>query len=353
MNQLIEAIASDLNINKYNNELDIQYYNRLLYCAIHTWIYANTTPEIRVKDEERQIDVDIMSIIHSVVRVLDDFLVLFPQCRNYFLLSKNDKQISSAAVISRLISKLYLYNAIGKTTKRRYANIPQVYCDFSHLYLERGGNSFQVCKNENLFYTGIGRWHFKQTDSIEKRCKTLKFGFHNVPIIEWIQQLHNNSLWRTQSISPKTLIYISCCSSHSFRNWEVYKDSLVPKSNYTIIRDEYYRYYLCRYNAGEIEISDLNEWYVSNYEINRILFGLDLINNKPSQFPFCDLGDRIHLKLYSSLPVYEQAILAYSGWPNESIDDMFNYIIDIRTWPIVKSHMERIGIVLIKEKSNG
>lgn len=353
MNRLIEAIATDLNTKKYEHETESQYHNRLMYCAIHAWIYANAVSDIRVNGEEKPIDVDIMSIMYGVARVLDDYLILFPNSKEFFLSTVRDKQISPYAAISMLLHQLYLCNAIGKTSARRYSNIPLITNDFNPLYLERGGNNFLVCKDNNLFYAGIGRWYTEKPENIESTCEPIVFGFNNIPINKWILQIGNNSQWSKQRIGANVFIYIPCGRAHGLKHWRPYKETLVSKFYFSIIRDEFYRFFLCRNNNGIIEISVLNDWYNHSREIHRMLFGLDYLHKKPPQYAYNDFGDSIRLRLYSYLPPYEQAIISYCGWPENHADDKFNYTIDIRTWAIVKQALEKLGIVLYKENSNG
>lgn len=91
---ILIKIGKDLNISKYNVELDEQYICRILYSALGFWFRTIATTHKKIEGEtSKNIS---KSYMHRRLReVLDAYLSIYPAAGTYFGGEREDDPISS------------------------------------------------------------------------------------------------------------------------------------------------------------------------------------------------------------------------------------------------------------------
>lgn len=100
--KVIHAMAVDMGISKYENEHETQYYNRVLYSAMSSWIKAAALDQPVTSEQRNNLGVSRRHIFDKCAAILNEMLKRFPESKTWFESEKTEES-PIALLLSRLL----------------------------------------------------------------------------------------------------------------------------------------------------------------------------------------------------------------------------------------------------------
>lgn len=108
-----------------------------------------------------------------------------------------------------------------------------------------------------------------------------------------------------------------------------------------------HEYYLFRKSEGDQwENARFPDYYKEHGEHRRIMLAQRFEAGNPMNAQYKDYGNVCLLRLYCRIPLQQETQIRLYGWPVNTYEDMFNYIIPKQVWPIVKDICRELYIEL-------
>lgn len=328
-NELIKQLSTDLKISFFKYESEESFYSRLIYSALSDWM------KMCILDRTNEKHVDCKSKSYIRIRceeILQDFLRIFPECRDYFYKNSDNNENHPINVLRNkmivnmeLIYKsgnIYLPKGIIQSINPNYSRILGI----DGMRKKSHGITKLV---NNIEEKAIEKIPFDDCDDFYKVLfKNIKWEpFNDYSIIE---VLDPNS-----TISP----YKSWKDVYVMDEYEVYLSKIE-------INPTQKEYFWIKKDNNSILISKINEYYVLHQEIRRFILWQRKKHNCPIALKYQTDGNYTAITFFAQIPLREQNILDTYGWPKDYIQNKFGYIFSNDIWAEIKNMLVDLNFEL-------
>ncbi|MCF6465582.1 hypothetical protein [Clostridium sp. Cult2] len=344
---IVRKISSDLNINKYNNESNEEYGNRLIYTAFAAWArtlvlgksYTDLYYEAKYVNANYH-NVDIMHIQVRLTQIAYGFLMSIPHSKDWFINSSIEDQCSDLAstIIENLI---FCYELSKLNDSRRLTNSPIRHANFKNNQLVLGGEQWKI-SGKKLTSVGLGRWI--QTVKLTENYKEI-FNIPKYSSDEYYNTLVESAFWKESNLNGRYKIFKVGTNFFYYKAWQDLNISKIPQGISLLKNIEVDGgYILVKKNKDAVSTARLDKWYYDENEIYRIMYVLDSYNETPATFQVEIYDNYVILHCHSKLPNPEMRILLMSSWPKRFYNDIFYRIIPRFLWNDIEDMLVNLGI---------
>lgn len=334
-NEILVAMASDMNITKYESESDAQHIQRVLYSALACWVKAAALD--RDMSEPAASGASKKHIKEKCTQILKVALDRVPEARGYFY--PEDAPYDSVTVVrKRLVQNGDIVN-IGFDTDMTLVP-PSV--------IPLNSNTVQVIGDffgNGIFYSGISA--LRTTNSSVNR--------ENSDIATWLQNYCNSAWWEPGAITNDSTEYFNY--GKQIRNnsycWQPTPVDYLQKIRFLriTINKGMYEYYIEKEKGGSVFHHKIDPFMVEMKEHRRIMLALRKMANNAPILKLTKYNDHVKLNLWVNLPSKELTFLESYGWPSRHINDMLEWQIPKCLEDNVKTIFANLGINV--EEING
>ena len=344
---LTSTLISDLMINHFKDELDSDYYDRLIYTAGSCWIrnmlLDNSLSNILADDKALVNGVSRLHLSERLTKVIFGIISVIP-C-DYKRNKINDEDyllLRSKEIANSIIDKMkncYEISELGE----RIITTPVQRLRFNTKSLVLGGNAAK--RTDTLIFTGIGKW-----DDANENDRSYIEAW-NIPSdhSNYLKMLTDNVSWKTNIMPDNVMIYKYHNNgygiSETFWNGNIKGLStglhLGKTGSY-----ENTKLYLINKDDSDIKIALLNEWYYYTKEYMRIVYASANMQGFYPRISVHIEEDHVELTPNCILPYSEERIVQLSSWETINNDGKTIQIIPLEIWNEISQIFINLGISL-------
>lgn len=344
--KLLNTIENDLRINRFIDELESDYYQRIIYSVGASWaktlVFGNSYSDDKSDDDF--VNTDIMYIEVHLSKVLLSFLKSFDIDSKWLGYEDEFDYISQARVLaSHIVDEvIYSYN-LAKVNSRRITPVESSLIKYSdNIFLVKG----HLFKEKNVFSVGVSQW---------KIDENINNYFVDSKIIEvlgkdYYKVMNDEFIWKKSNLKGNYLVFKTGSKGAYSRCWKPI-DIKKINQNINILKnpDEFNGgYFLIKKINNELYVSDLDPWYIEKKEIYRILYSLNYNNGTPAEFRIEKRIDHVLIRFSSALPEHENRLIKSCSWPYMNYDNKYFRIVPKFLWEIVEKQLCNMGIKLVE-----
>lgn len=340
---LFSTLKRDLNIKKFQNEIDSEYCNRIIYTAGACWVRSLLLDKSLSNISDSDIDIvygvgklhiseRLTKIIYSLIRILPCDYKRNNIENDDYLLTK------SKEVADDIIRKMkYCYEISDVDGRFLTTNVQRL--GFNNKALILGGNEYQ--SNGSFIFTGIGKWN-----TISEKDKS----YHelwDIPEshIEYLKSLINNVPLKETDIPDDILIYKYHNNGYGIKDnfWSNQRINKLSSGVY-IGKTEDGKLYLINKVNNEIRSALLNEWYLDTRNYMRIIYASANMQGYIPSVTVHIEADHVELSPNCILPKPENRIIQLSSWEVSDSNNKTIKIIPIEIWNEISEIFINLGI---------
>ena len=333
---MIERIASDLGIQKYDSEELARYRCRVIYSSISCWIKTVALDRPIINDD----DVSGVSRRHLLERchlVLDKLIEIFPETSGWFY--PDDREDDPVALIrTRLLNHGDLLNS-GYETKLALSSylVMPISASIDVVYgktLEKG-----------LVYSGISTIRYNENANFHNEYEYVDC---------WFKTFLNEVWWSSSFPDSERLQYFNPTIKvrNNYSAWQNSIGTIIEGVVLarTELSNNRYNYYLIRPKANLIH--KIDPFLQEQQYHRRIMYALRSIADNGIAATIRTYSDHTKIHLNAILPTKENSLLENYAWPVNNISDKLEWEMSNSMWGCIKPNLESLGIQF-KEVSNG
>ncbi|MDQ2085214.1 hypothetical protein RBH29_02030 [Herbivorax sp. ANBcel31] len=346
---LIKKISSDLNIIKFKKETLEEYGNRLIYSALCEWarvqLLGKSYTDISCEREINELDchdIDIMHVQSNLAKVADG-LLLSISCSDMWIKSDLHEEKASK-LASKIIKDLIFCNEISQLIDvRRLIISPKRTAAFSKYKLILGGADIDYM-SEKICCVGMGRW--KQNLNSSENYKKI-FMLSEYSAKEYFEKLIINAIWEEKTLDGIYLILSLKQRGWYSKTWIDCNISKLPEG-VSLLKNKDFNggYFLIRNDSRGIKVARIDQWYIDEKELCRIIYSMGCYNSLPAVFNAEICEDHIVLHCNSMLPNTERRLLLMFSWPWRNYNDIHYRIVPKFLWNELKNILNNLGIMI-------
>lgn len=339
--ELKRQMSCDLNIFRYENELSIEYNQRLIYSGLASWVRSLICGN-SISDLTENVDKkfpDIMYVQSNLAKVAEAFLKSFDIDDTW--IEAEDGQSKANLLAGEIIQEMIYLNEIAEINGRQLAPVPiknYSYKGWTHCY---GNDTF----DRKCMTLGLSQWANKEIDGAEEKKRIICIKGN-----EYIEYMIACFEWSNARLQGEYELF-RVGSEHRYSKAWIPFDDWKLQDGLHLLRDAHNfepGYTLLRKDGNKLSTSSLDPWYVESREIYRIIYALNLFNGTPAKFRMKDMGDYFVLFYPSRLPEEENKLLFSLSWPYSSYQDKFARIFPKQVMEFVIEEIENIGAYIGK-----
>ncbi|GKX31360.1 hypothetical protein SH1V18_38400 [Vallitalea longa] len=343
--KLIRILARDLKVNRFTDESECEYNERLIYSAGAAWaktlVYGRSYADSKLSDSF--INTDIMYIETHLSKVLEAYLRCFDINLDWIKsTSASGYEGRARALASQIIKEvMYTYN-LAQILSRRITSVKTSFYKYAdNLYLIRGN----VLNEKNVYSVGVAQW--RKDDNLEDYMIDRKI--INVAGKDYYSIMDKEFNWKDSDLNDNYLIFKLGYKGGYSKCWKPIKLNEIPLGISIIRLANAYNggYILVKKNKGKLRIVELEPWYIEQKEIYRILYALNYKNGTPAEFKVKKKDDYYILRCSGGIPSYEDRIITCCSWPYMTFNNKYLRIIPCFLWEVVEKQINKLGIKLV------
>ena len=334
MSTMINKIASDLGIYRFENEQMNNFKCRVIYSAMSSWIKAIAMDHPVGSKENHLSGVSRKHIYERGNTVLQSFTRMYPEIKRWFE-TEPDAENPVELLRSRLINHGDLLNE-GFDTNLALSVL------YSKQFISFYETVYGAILSNDIEYSGIATL----------RKNSNKIRIENVENAgEWLDGFIRKIWWSSVSEQQTDWMYFDP-TSKSKNNYLAWSYS-IPSNNKNlvlarnIINKNEYEYYLLKPSNNLMHRIDPflkgQGYHISIMYALRDLEGNNVTANVKV------FNDHIHLKLNTHLPMKVRLMLESYAWPENHINDKLCWIMYDYVWNYIKPHLEMIGLQIVED----
>lgn len=331
--RILHAMAVDLGIFKYENESKSQYYNRVIYSAMASWIKAVALDQPLTSGQRDNPGVSRRHISDKCTAILNEMLKRFPESELWFE-SEKTQESPIAFLLSRLL---------------QHGDILQVGFETNLILAGRNeiilSNRIKCRKGEVLaegtFYSGIAILQKAQKGEIlEQEAVT--------EATVWFEDYIKSAWWKETEIDDNVQYFNARKrTKNNHLCWQTERPEPV-KGVWLIRRTIYkngYEYFLMRKDEGLYK-HQIDSFLQEMGEHRRFMIVMRYMADNAVPVHAERFSDHISLKLRIHLPQKESRLLETYAWPHNVATDRLEWDMDEDVWRFIKPHLYNLGLIL-------
>ncbi|MFA9423138.1 MAG: hypothetical protein ACERLG_06150 [Sedimentibacter sp.] len=343
--KLIKTLARDLKVNRFTDESECEYNQRLIYSAGAAWaktlVYGHSYTDSKSNDSF--INTDIMYIETHLSKVLEAYLRCFDINVDWIeSISDSEYEGRAQALASQIIKEVvYTYNLTTILSRRITTVQIESYKYTDNLYLIRGNS----LNEKSVYSVGVAQW--KKEDNVEGYMIDRKIV--NVSGKDYYRVMDEEFDWKESDLNGNYLIFKLGSKGAYSKCWKPINLNEIPQG-ISIIRlanDYNGGYILVKKNKDKLRIVNLEPWYIEQKEIYRILYALNYENGTSAEFNVKKKDDYYILRCMGGIPTYEDRIITCCSWPYMTFNNKYSRIVPSFLWEIVEKQINELGIKLV------
>lgn len=345
---------SDLSMERFQDEPDNDYFNRLIYtagcCWVRNMLLDNSLSNI-YDDEKAKVNivngVSKRHLSERLAKILFGLISIIPCDYNRDRVNEENYLMAKSSNLAKdIINNMKKYYEVSELDDR-IVTTPIQRLKFNNKTLVIGGN--EAKRRDNLILTGIGKW-----DNVEENDK-LYNEVWNIPSnhSEYLKLLTDNVTWKIDTIPDDLAIY------NYHNNGYGISEPFWSKTEINRLNNGLYlgktgnvkncKLYLIKKNHSETQIAKLNEWYYRTKEYMRIIYASA---NKQGFCPRISAhiaSDHVEIIPNCTLPQAEYRVIQLSSWTITDSNNKTIHIIPLEIWKEISQIFLNLGIG-IKER---
>lgn len=339
-NEMIVAIAADLNIRQFASENRSQFINRLLYSAMACWIKAAALDRLVSFHADLDQGISRRHILERCDNILAEMLCRFPTSKPWFETGPGNEG-AIQLLRSRLIRHGDLLN-VGFQTNLTLAPEsviplnPDLECGRGYLL------------NPFFSYSGIAMIRGRQTEYyFDESDRT--------DSCEWLKNYIKSAWWKPANL-PEDIEYFNPFRKvrSNYGCWQdvppaPVEDIIFARHTTRLTPTEY----LLIKPGENAQLHRIDPFFRETGEYRRFQFALRKVVGNDLAADVKIYQDHIHLKLSFYLPEWENRLLESFSWPCSSVSDKLEWDMPPLVWPYIKTHLEKLGIAVREEIPDG
>lgn len=338
--EMIGAMATDLNVRQFANESNSQFINRLLYSAMACWIKAAALDRSVSFHPDADQGIGRRHIFERCDSILAGMLQRFPVSKPWFETDPGNER-AVQLLRSRLIRHGDLLN-VGFQTKLTLAPqmvtplAPGLECGKGHIL------------DSSFSYSGIAMIRKRQTE-----CRFEEDD--RVDSFEWLKNYIKSAWWKPAGLLEDVEYFNPLRKVRS--NYGCWQDVppapvegiVFARHTANLLPSEY----LLIKPGENTKLHRIDSFLRETGEYRRFQFALRKAvgNNLAADTKI--YGDHIQLKLRFHLPEQENRLLESFAWPCCSVSDKLEWNMVPSIWPYIQIYLEKLGIVVREETMDG
>ena len=336
--RILYAMASDLGIDRFENESEMGYCSRVLYSAMASWVKAAALDRPVTSIQGDVPGVSRRHIFDKCTTVLNEMLKRYPESRPWFEMEPETG------------------NPIGVLQGRliRHGDLLQV--GFGTNLILAGSSQMPLSGNvecrkgeillQDTYYSGIAMLQKIQESII----------FKPEPVTDvtgWFEDFVHFAWWKTEGID-KDVQYFNAYkkSKNNHSCWQSERPKPVEGIWFARrnICQNGYEYYLLRQDEYLYE-HRVDPFLQKVSEHRRFMMAMRHMAGNDVPIDVYHYTDHVLVKLRIHLPQKENSLLETFAWPHNSITDKLEWDMGELVWEFVKPHLCGLGIKLIEERT--
>lgn len=330
MNRVVDAIASDLQIEKAAFENDSQFFSRVIYSAMAQWVKEITLQNCA--EQSPNYSCSKATVTRQSAEILGTLLDVVPESKPWFA---NLELLD----VSRMIRE-GLEN-VGDLVDSGFDNKITV-CNNTRLCISNE-NAIMLGKymGGNRSASGLGL--ISGCSGIEKTAAHTRFD----PESRRIYELNTKNGDRVSDIEEYEVFDPTIKKQALSECWRDISTRL--KAGEYIIRKKQMHgpgtyLYLCVYNSGLMKVSVFDNYLVTSKDYRLHYLKQRYEAGNPVVARLNSSGPYYKLDLFTRLPAFEEEILNYLSWPIDSITNRNNRLLSSRTKGYIEKLLNNIYI---------
>lgn len=334
MNSIIDKMAADLGIYRYNDEKITAFKCRVIYSAMSSWIKAIAMDQPIGSKENHLSGVSRRHIYERGNAVLESLIKMNPETSPWFAVEDTEEP-PIVIIRNRLLNHGDLLNE-GFTTNLALSisHRKQFISGYDTVYGEVLG--------KNIIYSGVSALCNNNEKKQVDVCESSE---------EWLNVFLKKIWWSPVPSEMNELMYFNPVHK-SRNNYSAWNNSTPQLSDEIIlgrltINKNEYEYYLIKQKSKLMHRID-PFLIAQGYHI-RIMYALRKKENNSVIAITKSYDDHIRLKLFTHLPTNERILLESYAWPYNRVNDMLCWTMYGYIWSYIKPYFESIGIRIVEE----
>lgn len=334
--KLLCAMAADLGVDRYSDESEVEYCNRVLYSALACWVKASALDRPVSSMQTDVMGVSRRHILDKCTSILSEMLKRHPKSILWFQMeAETDNPVT--LLRSRLIRHGDLLN-VGFDTNLILAGANRIPLSGTLECLIGKVLQIKTC------YSGISMLH-KPQEGVLFEAESI------MDAVTWFLDYIKAAWWKKSEAIDDSIQYFNAYkkSRNNYSCWQFEQPESVNGLLLVrcVVNKNAYEYLLLR--QGEY----LQEHRIAPFlqgigEHRRMMISMRCLagNKVPAQMFRC--SDHVHLKLPIHLPQRESALLESYAWPHNSIEDKLEWDMAEEIWKFIEPHLTGLGIKIME-----
>jgi len=344
-NKLKKELANNMNLYRFLNESECEYNQRLIYSAGAAWaktlVFGHSYAEN--ENNEDYVNVDIMYVEMHLSKVLEAYLKCFDINPDWIKVGENGDVYEKARLLaSHIVQELLYTNNLAKIQSRKLIPLEIRYFKYGNeLYLVRGDRRF----SDNVYSVGVAQW-LKDNEIAEYKVSKK---IVDVEGKDYYKIMDSEFKWKKAELTSEYLIFKTGSKGFYSKSWKPFNFKDIPQGISILkLANEYNGgYVLIKQVANDLQIAELDPWYIEEREIYRILYALNYKKGTLAEFQVKQYEDYYILHYSSAIPNYEDKIITSCSWQYKTYDNKYHKIVPGFLWEVVENTILKLGIKII------
>lgn len=341
MNKMLkEQMTRDLSMVKFADETDQEYNQRLIFSAAAFWVqtllYGHSMSDMG--KEFQYASVDIMYVRTCLEKVVSAYLEIF-SVNSTWLEHKNQSSSIAGYFTACVIDELLYTYDIAEINSRRLTPVPYKVVEWDIGKYQLFGN-YQLHKG--AFFVGVSQW----VQSIKDESVEVMKAVIHISVPDYMEFIKKSFRWKSAKLQAEYLRFIPGSIGGYSKCWKRVELSGIPQGISVLkLADEFNGgYFLVKKMYENIEICDLDPWYLSTKELYRILLAVNYANGTPAVFKVEDRKGFKVLHYSTAIPEFENRTIISCSWPYGNCSSRYHRIVPDNLWELVEKKLDYLGI---------
>lgn len=330
---LLEEIASSLNIQKGINESEIEHTKRVVYSALGKLSLASLWDS---RDENE--DISITHFKNRIGQLAKAYSCMYPELKADLLHNFND---ISKEIYEIYLSTGYIYHSPHRISPATWTN-----AKYHNLVFHRGQPI-----NQNLHMSGLGFYRLcGESDEPMNKLLSMFCLADRIYYDYWVQVTESAQWSAFHGESQYMIEYLRTRPSFQQGYWINRPDRKQNSSMLRVGENGLKLYYLYRYENEKLLTSQLPEWMIQEGRYRELAAGcLSSLGTLPASKYQID-GHIVHIQFGYLLPPCELNFVKLYSWPENfgNISSGFSRVMDKKVFLLTKEILEQTGFTFVE-----